>query len=54
MYTERTMFRLLEEAYTGSRYLPRTYERIDAEEALRIVKEVFDLLDKVEAKVFGG
>jgi HEPN domain-containing protein len=44
--------RLLEEAYTRSRYLATTYEREDALRSLRVVEKLFKLVEDVEDDVF--
>jgi len=48
----RDDLRLLEEAYTGSRYLSRIYDKDDAEKAIKIVDKIFSLVEKVERIVF--
>jgi HEPN domain-containing protein len=48
----RDALRLLEEAYTGSRYLSGVYGREDALRALKVVEELFKLLEVVERSVF--
>ncbi|MEM0053432.1 MAG: HEPN domain-containing protein [Nitrososphaeria archaeon] len=35
------MLTKIEDAYIGSRYLPRKYEKVEVEEMLKFVKEVF-------------
>ncbi len=50
----RNLLRLLEEAYTGSRYLPRAYGSEEAAEALEVAAELFKLVEEVEKDVFGG
>ncbi len=35
------MLTKIEDAYIGSRYLPRKYEKVEVEEILKFVKEVF-------------
>jgi len=48
----RDAFRVLEEAYTASRYLPKTYEREDAEKAIRAVDAMLEALNRVEDSLF--
>jgi HEPN domain-containing protein len=48
----RDALRLLEEAYTGSRCPSGVYGREDALGALKVVKELFKLLEVVERSVF--
>lgn len=50
----RGLLRLLEEAYTSSRYLPRSYSSEEAAEALGVVEELLKLIEGVEGGVFGG
>lgn len=50
----RGPLKLLEEAYTGSRYLPRPYSSEEAAEALEVVEELLKLVDEVEGGAFGG
>jgi hypothetical protein len=52
--SNRETLRMLDEAYTASRYLPRIYEYEDVSEALRIVENAFKLLSRVEEDVFGS
>jgi len=52
--SNREALRMLGEAYTASRYLPRIYEYEDASEALRVVEDAFKLLERVEKDVFGN
>jgi len=47
----REELRALEEAYTGSRYLPGVYEE-DASEAVRVVENLFKILEVIEDNVF--
>ena len=47
----RDALRLLEEAYTGSRCPSGVYEREDALRALKVVEELFKLLEVVERSV---
>jgi HEPN domain-containing protein len=44
--------RLLEEAYTRSRYLAIAYEREDALRSLKVVEKLFKLVEDVEGNVF--
>jgi len=48
----RDALRVLDEAYTASRYLPKTYEREDAEKAIRAVDAVLEALNRVEDSLF--
>jgi len=48
----RDALRLLEEAYTGSRCPSGVYGREDALRALKVVEELFKLLEVVERSVF--
>ena len=50
----RGLLRLLEEVYTGSRYLPRAYGGEEVAEALGVVEELLKLVEEVEKSVFGG
>jgi len=47
----REDLRALEEAYTGSRYLAGVYEE-DASEAVRVVENLFKLIEVIEDNVF--
>jgi HEPN domain-containing protein len=47
----RDALRLLDEAYTSSRYLSGVYERKVAFKALKVVEELFKLLEVVERSV---
>ncbi|AJB42022.1 hypothetical protein TCARB_0972 [Thermofilum adornatum 1505] len=49
-YREDT--RALEEAYTGSRYLAGVYVEEDASEAIRVVENLFKILEVIEDNVF--
>ena len=42
----RRLLRELERAYIGARYLPFTYEKEEAEEALNFVKRVFEMYER--------
>ena len=44
--------RVVEEAYTGSRYLLRIYDKGDVEKALKAVEELFKVIEAVENSVF--
>jgi len=44
--------KVLEDAYTGARYLPKSYDRVDAEKALNVVEELFRVVEAVESSVF--
>ena len=48
----REALRLIEEAYTGSRYLYKVYEREDVEKSLRVVEKLLNLLEAIEHEVF--
>jgi len=49
----RSGLRVLVEAYTAARYLPRTYERSDTAEIAKLVDSLLALLGEVEKGVFG-
>lgn len=48
----REALRVIEEAYTGSRYLYKVYEREDSEKSLRAVENLLNLLEAIEHEVF--
>ena len=48
----RDALRILEEAYIASRYLEKSYERDDAERAVKVVEEAINILGKIEQRVF--
>jgi HEPN domain-containing protein len=48
----REALRLIKEAYTGSRYLYKVYEREDVEKSLRVVEKLLNLLEAIEHEVF--
>jgi len=48
----RGALRLLEEAYTSTRYSPKTYDEAEASNALGAVEEALKTLDKIERHVF--
>jgi len=48
----RDALRVLDEAYTASRYLPKTYELEDAEKAIRAVDALLEALNRVEDSLF--
>jgi HEPN domain-containing protein len=48
----REALRLIEEAYTESRYLYKVYEREDVEKSLRVVEKPLNLLEAIEHEVF--
>ncbi len=48
----RDALRILEEAYIASRYLEKSYERDDAERAVKVVEEAINILGKIEQCVF--
>jgi HEPN domain-containing protein len=48
----RSELRVVEEAYTGSRYLLRIYDKSDVEKALKVVEELFKVVEAVESSVF--
>ncbi len=50
----RDALKLLEDAYTGSRYLYRVYEREEAEKSLKATGELLNLLEAIENEVFGA
>ena len=49
---KRDSFRLLEDAYIGSRYLMRTYDINDAKECMRVAEEVLKVVDEIEREIF--
>lgn len=49
----RSELKVLEEAYTAARYLPRTYERDDAAKIVKLVDLLLALLGEAEKGVFG-
>lgn len=46
----RSLFIRLEEAYIGSRYLPREYEKEEAEELVHFAEKVIELVDSAKSK----
>lgn len=48
----RGALRLLKEAYTSTRYSPKTYDEAEASNALGAVEEALKTLDKIERHVF--
>jgi len=48
----RDGLRLLEDAYVGSRYLAKTYEREDAARSIEVVRSLIKLVEVVEQDVF--
>jgi HEPN domain-containing protein len=48
----REDLRALKEAYTGSRYLAGVYVKEDASEAIRVVENLFKLIEVIENNVF--
>ena len=48
----REDLRALKEAYTGSRYLAGVYAEEDASEAIRVVENLFKLIEVIENNVF--
>jgi HEPN domain-containing protein len=48
----RNELRIVEEAYTSSRYLLKTYDKGDVEKALKVVEELFKIVEAVESNVF--
>jgi len=48
----RSELKVLEEAYTAARYLPRTYERDDAARIAKLIDLLLALLEEVEECVF--
>jgi len=48
----RDALRVLDEAYTASRYLPKTYGLEDAEKAIRAVDALLEALNHVEDSLF--
>jgi len=49
----RDALKTLDEAYVASRYLPKTYEREDAERAISALDPVLRVLEDVERSLFG-
>jgi len=49
---KRDSFRLLEDAYIGSRYLMRTYDINDAKECMRVAEENLKVVDEIEREIF--
>jgi len=47
----RSLFIRLEEAYISSRYMPRVYERDEAEELVRFAGEVIEFVKSVKGEV---
>jgi len=45
-------WRSVEEAYTSTRYSPKTYDEAEASNALGAVEEALKTLDKIERHVF--
>ncbi len=50
----RDALKLIEEAYTGSRYLYKVYEREDVEKLLSIAEKLINLLEDVEHELFAA
>jgi len=48
----RDALRLLDEACTAARYLPKTYDEVDSSRALSTVEEALKVVDEVERRVF--
>ncbi len=48
----RSSLRLLEDAYTGGRYLLTGYSRLDSEECINIARRIIDMVDRIEREVF--
>jgi len=48
----RDSLKILEDAYTGARYMPKSFDRVDAEKALNVVEELFRVVEAVESSVF--
>ena len=46
----RSLFIRLEEAYIGSRYLPRVYERDEAEELVKFAEEVMEFVKSLQGE----
>lgn len=49
---KRDSFRLLEDAYIGSRYLMRTYDINDAKECMKVAEEILKVVDEIEREIF--
>ncbi|RLE74846.1 MAG: DNA-binding protein [Thermoprotei archaeon] len=52
--SRRLSLRLLEDAYTGGRYLMRLYDALDAEECVRAAEEVLEVVRRVEERLSQG
>jgi len=50
--SKRDSFKLLEDAYTGSRYLMRTYDIDDAKGCIKIAKKILKVVDEIEEEIF--
>jgi hypothetical protein len=48
----RDSLKVLEDAYTGVRYMLKTYDRVDVKKGLKVVEELFKVLEVVESSVF--
>ncbi len=48
----RDSLKILEDAYTEARYMPKRFDRVDAEKALNVVEELFRVVEAVESSVF--
>ena len=48
----RDSLKILEDAYTEARYMPKSFDRVDAEKALNVVEELFRVVEAVESSVF--
>ena len=52
MHENRSSLRLLEDIYTGGKYLLTGYSRLDSEECINIARRIIDMVDKIEREVF--
>jgi hypothetical protein len=48
----RDSLKILEDAYTGAGYMPKSFDRVDAEKALNVDEELFRVVEAVESSVF--
>jgi len=48
----RDSLKILEDAYTEARCMPKSFDRVDAEKALNVVEELFRVVEAVESSVF--
>jgi hypothetical protein len=48
----RDSLKILEDAYTEARYMPKSFDSVDAEKALNVDEELFRVVEAVESSVF--